>query len=79
MTNSEAQILVDQKASELAEHFDPVRIFVTRHNGGDEKTQSIERGKGNFYAQFGQITEWLSIQDQFQRNYAVRKDSEDKD
>ncbi len=68
--------MIQRKACELAEHFDSVQIFVTRHRGGEEMTASYEFGKGNFYARYGQIAEWLSIQDQFQRNHAIRKDNE---
>lgn len=34
------------------------------------------RWYGNFYAQLGQIREWLGIQDQYQREHAKRKDKE---
>jgi hypothetical protein len=71
------QRLVDNAKESLLEHFDSVRIFVSRHNGEQDETASYETGGGNFYAQLGQIHEWLSIQDQFQRNYATRKDGED--
>lgn len=60
----------------LAEHFDTVRIFVTKH-GDDDRTAQYVVGRGNFYAQLGQIMEWLSIQNQYQRNWAIRKDAED--
>lgn len=70
--------MVDKKASELMEHADSVQIFITWHDGGSEVTKSYETGKGNFYARQGQIDEWLRIQHQFQRNYAVRKDQQDQ-
>lgn len=62
----------------LSEHFDSVRIFVTLHNGGESETASYETGGGNFYAQLGQVQEWLCIQEQFQKNYAIKKDKEDE-
>jgi len=68
---------VDAVKESLLEHFDSVRIFVTRHNGSEDTTQSYETGGGNFYAQLGQVREWVCIQDQYQRNYAVRKDAEE--
>jgi hypothetical protein len=69
--------LVDDVRDKLMEQFDSVRIFVTRHNGGAEETACYETGGGNFYAQLGQVQEWVCIQDQYQRNHAIRKDEED--
>lgn len=77
MTDAEkidAQKIVDDYASKLAEHFDSVRVFVTRHSDDCTKeTFSYETGRGNFYAQLGQIHEFISIQDQFQREWAAKK------
>lgn len=72
----EEQKLVDDAVTKLSEHFDSVRIFVTRHSGAAENTASYENGSGNFYAQLGQVREWLGIQDQYQRQYAKRKDEQ---
>jgi hypothetical protein len=60
----------------LAEHFDSVQVFVTVHNGGKEATRALESGSGNFYARLGQVREWVAIQDQYQRNWAIKKDNE---
>ncbi len=68
------QKLVDAKAAELSEHFDSVRVMVTLHAGGDSVTASYEAGRGNFYAQLGQVREWLQIQDQYQREFAKSKE-----
>lgn len=68
--------LVDKFASEMAEHFDSVQVFVTLHEGGEENTSSYETGRGNFYARLGQIKEWVEIQDQYQRNEAIRRDAD---
>lgn len=75
MDNAEMEELVKRSAAALAEHFDTVQIFVTRHDGGNEITQSYETGRGNFYTRYGQITEWTQMQDQFQRNEAIRRDA----
>lgn len=75
--SDEDQIRVKQAADLLIEHFDSVRIFVTKH-GSDDSTSCFEIGRGNFYAQFGQVTEWLSIQDQYQRNEPIRRDNENR-
>jgi len=76
--SDEAEInkLVKDAAVKLAEHFDCVQILVTKHKGGEEVTQSFEHGVGNFYARLGHVREWLCLQDQFQRNHAIRKDAE---
>lgn len=74
----ELQKLVDDVNAKLLEHFDSVRIFVTLHNGGEAVTQSYETGGGNFCAQFGQVMEWVTIQKQFQKNYAIKKDNEEE-
>ena len=80
MNDDALQKLISQKVSELAEHFDSVRIFATRNSeDGKCKTRAYDDGAGNFYAQFGQIKEWISIQDQFQRNWAMRRDNPEND
>lgn len=70
------QEIVDECRDRMLEHFDSVRIFVTRHSGESANTAAYETGGGNFYAQLGQVREWLAIQDQYQRNWAIRKDSD---
>lgn len=70
---------VDTVVAQLSEHFDSVIIFMTLHNGGKETTQFYEAGRGNFYAQLGQVREWLTIQDQYQKNWAIRKDKDKED
>lgn len=70
------QKMVNEMRDWLLEHFDSVQIMVTRQNGGERKTGSYECGGGNFYARLGQIQEWISIQDEYQRDWA-RKHAED--
>lgn len=72
----EIEKTVKDTTSKLMEYCDSVRIFVTFSEPGTDITKSYESGKGNFYAQLGQILEWVSLQDQFQRNYAIKKDKE---
>lgn len=69
--------IVDRAAASLAEHFDSVQIFVTKHDGGKQVTRSLESGKGNMQARLGHVHQWLVVQDQYARNYAMRKDRED--
>ncbi len=78
MTKAEALELVEKTAMQLGEHFDSVRVFATMPSeDGESNTATIDSGCGNFYAQLGQIHEWLLIQDQYQRNYAMQKNQED--
>lgn len=67
--------IAEEAKAKLMEHCDSVQIFVTKHDGGESETASYETGGGNFMARYGQISEWLEIQRQYQRNYAIRKDS----
>lgn len=75
--NTQIKEMVESFANQLHEHCDSVRIFVTfPSNDGEANTHAYETGKGNFYAQLGQVIEWVTLQEQFQRNFADRKDQE---
>lgn len=77
MTQKETiQALLDEATRKLLEHCDSVRIFVTAQamDGSTDETSALEHGGGNFYAQMGQVQEWLCIQKQFQKNEADRRD-----
>lgn len=75
---SQLQSIVERHAGQLGEHFQSVRIFVTRNTeDGESNTVALDSGCGNFYAQLGQIREWMSIQEQYQKNWAIRKDQEE--
>lgn len=73
---NELKVLVDKACDGLIEHCDTVQIFITKHAGDEQNTLSYEHGRGNFYARFGYVHEWLSIQDQYQRNEAIRRDKQ---
>jgi len=73
------QELVSRTAAQLGEHFDTVQIFVTRHRGEDTTTAAYEHGVGNFLARYGQVVEWLAMQDQYQRQEAKRRDAKDRE
>jgi hypothetical protein len=48
-------------ANQLAEHFDSVQIFATRHEAGTEDgTVTVNHGTGNWFARYGQIVEWVT-------------------
>ena len=77
MTQDEAKALVNKHASELQEHFDSIRIFVSwPHEDDAHRTLTWDTGRGNFYAQYGQIVQWIIVQDEQQREWARRPEDE---
>lgn len=69
--NEPIKAMVELFANQLHEHCDSVRIFVTYpSNDGEPNTHAYTTGKGNFYAQLGQVIEWVTLQEQIQRNSA---------
>ena len=66
-----------QKALDtLAEHFDSVHIFCTRHEGGQlGATVKMSMGVGNWFARYGQIREWLLIEEESSRSQCRDKDA----
>lgn len=57
MTDVEESALVLSTAKSLAEHFDAVEIFVSRHDL--DGTRTICKGCGNWHARLGIVREWL--------------------
>lgn len=55
--------------SEIGEHAESVRIFLTYPEGNGE-TGCYTEGRGNFHAQTGQIREWIIRQDEIVRTHA---------
>ena len=74
--NPETEI-VQRHIDQLLEHFDTVHVFCTRHEP-DKGTFNISRGDGNFFARFGQISEWIT-QSNEQTKMSVRTDEENDD
>lgn len=69
--------LVDKCAMQIGEHVDSVQIFVTKQSeDGSNTTIFYEKGQGNFYSRFAQAFEFVEIQRQYMRNYAIRKDQQ---
>lgn len=58
ISKAEAQ-LVDAAKNQLMEHFDTVRIFVTKHDGPTDQTGCYTVGGGNIYAQQGVVHDWV--------------------
>jgi len=78
MTDDELQAILKRHVADLMEHFDSVRILATVHlDDGSKNTKSLEEGDGNFYAQLGQVHEWLDIQREYQRAWARAHNKDD--
>ena len=80
MSDSEAKAkleIVKKHCDELTEHFDTVQLFCTMHEDeGDKNTLSFKFGKGNWFARYGQIREWVVKQDEGAK-IETRKESEE--
>lgn len=76
MSEEDVQLVKDV-ADRLMEHFDSVRIFVTKHDGTSDTTIPYTTGVGNFYAQLGQVNEWKANQDEIAREDAKNPSGEE--
>lgn len=56
--------LVDDSLKTLSEHFDSVRIFVTRHENDDTGTMNLCKGSGNWFTAYGHIKKWIAIEEE---------------
>jgi len=77
---SKKQVAVVREALRtLMVHFDTVQIFCTYHveDGEDSRTASYQNGKGNWFARYGQIREWITKEEEAQRE-DVRIDEEEE-
>lgn len=51
---------VDAAINLLSEHFDAVQIFASRHEPETEDgTVSVEKGSGNWFTRYGQVSDWM--------------------
>jgi len=64
LSDEEALKVLDSNCAQLMEHFDSVRIFVTKHDSLIQTTQVATRGKGNYFASRGYIQDWITQQDE---------------
>jgi hypothetical protein len=71
---SDQMELIDKALGQLAEHFDSVHIFATRHLG-PEGTEAYSKGRGNFYARFGQMVRFVENEKEGFRE-EIRKEDE---
>jgi len=58
--------LISAALERLGEHFDSVQIFASRQevDGGDQSIVNIYSGCGNWFARYGQVTNWLTTEDE---------------
>lgn len=65
-------------ARALAEHFDSVQIFATRHEAGElASTLNVDVGVGNWFARYGQVASWLAKADEGERETVRNQEPED--
>lgn len=76
---AEEHAIVRQHIDQLAEHFDTVQVFVTRVTQGGEYTVRIDTGTGNWFARYGQIRQWVEMEDEEARHIARRVAGQSED
>jgi len=59
--------MLKRHCAQLAEHFDTVHIFVTRHAPQEGGTVNATWGLGNWFARRGQVAEWMTKADESTR------------
>jgi hypothetical protein len=67
------QLLLQDTAAKLTEHFQVVQIFASNLEEGGDSTLSVNAGLGNWNARFGQVREWVVYEEEKKREEA-RKD-----
>ena len=63
-----------QAVNQLGEHFDCVRIFASKNSEGN--TRVCTSGYGNWYAQLGQVIEWVECEKEEAREQVRDKSDE---
>ncbi len=67
--------LVRKAVQSLAEHFETVHVFASRHMPAElDGTACTNQGMGHWHARYGQIREWLIYEDERVRNAARKND-----
>lgn len=62
----------------ISEHTDSIRVFISTPSDG-QSTDGFTTGSGNWYAQYGQIKEWVSRHDERVRHDERKQIDEEKD
>jgi hypothetical protein len=56
--------LIKSHVSVLAEHFDSVQVFCTRHDNQNLKgTINVHYGSGDWFARYGHVSAWLKSEE----------------
>jgi hypothetical protein len=74
MTPEDNLAKVREHVEALGEFFDTVQIFVTRDE--DHATHSVHLGAGNWFARLGQVTEWVTKEDECSRSSVHKEDEQ---
>ena len=75
MNTKDRQLAIVTKAlNELGEHFDSVQIFTTVAADNGDGTTRISKGCGDYFARYGAVTYWLTVENQSARNEAPKSD-----
>jgi len=61
--------MLERIVQQLGEHYENVRIFANTSTS-DGKIIRATQGAGNFFAQYGQIREWLIHMDEYAKQEA---------
>jgi hypothetical protein len=67
--------LVRRHVGQLAEHFESVQVFATVHRreGARMVSNALDLGSGCWYTRYGQIREWLLMNDERARQKAAEE------
>lgn len=76
LTNEEIKA-VEKAVETLGEHFDAVQIFVNRHESSKGGTVRFNDGRGNWFARYGQVREWLIREEETSRVHARKDNAEE--
>lgn len=74
--NQEEEMLHDF-ARKIGEHWDNVRIFVSRDGEQPSVTQELTTGRGNWYSQYGQVELWVQRQQAYERHSYIKESDKD--
>jgi hypothetical protein len=76
MTEAAEMQMLKDAAARLAEYFDSVQIFVTRHESDEIGTVAANEGSGNWLARWGQVNEWV-IKNRERARIRAKQEDED--
>ena len=80
MTREEIDKCVERFLHEIGEHTQSARVFLTYPTeDGKPHYAGYTNGCGNFFAQKGQITDWVIRQEEYVREDARRQSDDDED